>query len=147
VSSRDLEELVPHRAPMLLLDELVSSGDECTVCSVTPRADSVFAENGRVPSWVALEYCAQCVAVFAGLRARDAGEAPRLGMLVAARDLALETEWFDPGEVLHVSARLVFGDSRMGRFECEVTRGRSTVAKASLSVYQAEHRDVVVDAD
>lgn len=143
----DLQALMPHRPPMLLLDELVSFDDESALCAVTVRPDSIFAEGGRVPAWLALEYCAQCVAVFAGLRARATGEPPRLGLLVAARDLTLETDWFDSGDVLQVGARLIYGESRIGRFDCEVRRAGIPVATASLSVYQPEHRNVVADAD
>lgn len=146
MSGPDLQDLMPHRPPMLLLDELVSSDAESAICAVTVRADSIFAEGGRVPAWVALEYCAQCVAVFAGLRARANGDAPRLGLLVAARELTLETDWFDKGDVLQVCARLVFGESRVGRFECEVRRAGIAVATASLSVYQPEHRDGVAES-
>lgn len=136
-----LAELVPHRPPMLLLDELVAYDDASATCAVTIRTDSMFAENGRVPAWVALEYCAQCVAAFAGLRAHERGEPPRLGLLVSARELDLETEWFSPGDRLIVEARHVFGEVRVGRFECEIRRAGSRVAKASLSVYQPEQRD------
>ena len=147
MSKPQLRDLVPHRPPMLLLDELVSSDDEHTVCAVTIRPDSMFAEAGRVPAWVALEYCAQCVAVFAGLRARSRGEPPRLGLLVAARDLTLEVDAFEQGDVLQVSVRSVFGESRVGRFECEVRRAGIAVANATLSVYQPDNLDVVPEPD
>jgi predicted hotdog family 3-hydroxylacyl-ACP dehydratase len=140
-----LHELVPHRPPMLLLDEVLAFDGATATCAVTVRADSMFAENGRVPSWVALEYCAQCVAAFAGLRAGKEGGRPRLGLLVAARDLTLETDFFAAGDRLLVDARLVFGELRVGRFECEVRRDGAVVAKASLSVYQPEDRDVGAD--
>jgi predicted hotdog family 3-hydroxylacyl-ACP dehydratase len=140
-----LTELVPHRPPMLLLDEVVSFDGSTATCALTVRAGSMFAENGRVPSWVALEYCAQCVAAFAGLRAHAAGGAPRLGLLVAARELTLETDFFETGDRLLVDARLVFGELRVGRFECELRRAGAVVAKASLSVYQPEDRDVGAD--
>ena len=140
-----LHELVPHRPPMLLLDEVVAFDGESATCALVVRPDALFAENGRVPAWVALEYCAQCVAAFAGLRARAGGGEPRVGMLVAARDLTLETDFFAAGDALLVDARLVFGELRVGRFECQVRRAGAVVAKASLSVYQPEDRDVGAD--
>ena len=137
-----LHELLPHRPPMLLLDEVVAFDGETVTCAVVIRPDALFVEHGRVPAWVALEYCAQCVAAFAGLRARAHGAAPALGLLVAARDLTLETDAFASGDALLVDARLVFGELRVGRFECQVRRAGAVVAKASLSVYQPEDRDV-----
>jgi predicted hotdog family 3-hydroxylacyl-ACP dehydratase len=136
-----LHELVPHRPPMLLLDEVVAFDGERATCAVVVRRDCPFADGARVPSWVALEYCAQCVAAFAGLRARAQGGAPALGLLVAARDLTLDVDFFDAGDALLVDARLVFGELRVGRFDCQVRRAGAVVVKASLSVYQPEHRD------
>jgi predicted hotdog family 3-hydroxylacyl-ACP dehydratase len=145
MSFPSLRELVPHRPPMLLLDEVVAFDGATATCAVTVRSDAPFAEDGRMPAWVALEYCAQCVAAFAGLRARGEGRPPRLGLLVAARDLTLDVDSFAAGERLIVVARLVFGEVRVGRFECEVTRAGTVVAKASLSVYQPEDRDAGAD--
>jgi predicted hotdog family 3-hydroxylacyl-ACP dehydratase len=136
-----LGELVPHRPPMLLLDEVLAFDGDTATCAVTLREDAMFAEHGRVPAWVALEYCAQCVAAFAGLRARAEGRPPQLGLLVAARDLVLECDFFAAGDRLVVHARLEFGELRVGRFACEVRREGAVVAKASLSVYQPEGRD------
>jgi predicted hotdog family 3-hydroxylacyl-ACP dehydratase len=137
-----LIELVPHRPPMLLLDEVLAFDGEHARCSVRLRPDSPFARSGRVPSWVALEYCAQCVAAFAGLRGRAEGDRPpRIGFLIAARELVLEVDAFDAGDVLLVQVHRVFGEARLGHFECSVERRGVVVAKASLSVYQPEDRD------
>jgi predicted hotdog family 3-hydroxylacyl-ACP dehydratase len=141
-----LADLVPHRAPMLLLDELIASDDTSATCAVTISGTSMFIEAGRVPAWVALEYCAQCVAVFAGLQAHKRGDPPRLGLLVSAREMTLETDGFSPGDRLIVHVRHEFGEVRVGRFDCTVTRAELPVAKVSLSVYQPEQRDVGGDA-
>ncbi len=133
-----LREILMHRPPMLLLDEILSFDGAVACCALTIRSDSMFIEHDRVPAWAALEYCAQCVAVFAGLQAHQRGEPPRMGFLVAARDLALETDFFHVGDRLLVEARLIFGEVRVGRFECAVKRGESTVATASISVYLPE---------
>jgi predicted hotdog family 3-hydroxylacyl-ACP dehydratase len=127
---------------MLLLDEVVAFDGETATCGVVIRSDALFVEDGRIPAWVALEYCAQCVAAFAGLREHGSGGKPRPGLLVAARDLTLDLDSFAVGDALLVDARLTFGELRVGRFECQVRRAGAVVAKASLSVYQPEDRDV-----
>ncbi len=145
-----LAEVLPHKPPMVLLDEIIAFDDDSATCAVTIRSTSTFAGPDGVPSWVALEYCAQCIAVFAGLRARARGGVPRMGLLVAARDMTLETDRFALGDRLIVRARLEFGEERVGRFICEVTRAEAAsetpdsrpaglVAKASVSVYLPEH--------
>lgn len=100
------------------------------------RESSTFFEPpGGVPAWVALEYCAQAIAAFAGLKARDQGGAPRMGLLVAAREFSLQTSVFPAGDKLVVRAHREFGEERVGRFACQVLRAGAVVANASLSVY------------
>ena len=120
---------------MLLLDAIVAFDDESAECAVTIREGSMFFENGSVPAWAALEYCAQCIAAYAGLRARNSGGEPRMGLLVAARELTLLTDGFAAGETLYVRARREFGEERIGRFACQVSSNGRVVADASLSVY------------
>lgn len=131
-----IHELLPHRPPMLLLDAVVAFDDESVECTVEIRESSTFFEPGAgVPAWVALEYCAQAIAAFAGLKARSAGGEPRIGLLVAARELTLQTQVFRAGQRLRIRARREFGEERVGRFACEVWCDGAVVANASLSVY------------
>jgi predicted hotdog family 3-hydroxylacyl-ACP dehydratase len=109
--------------------------------ALTIRQDSMFAEEGRVPAWAGLEYCAQCIAVYAGLRARAKGQPPSVGLLIAAREMTLEIEAFEAGDRLLVDARCEYGEERVGRFDCAVRRSEAVVVKASITVYQLEHRD------
>jgi predicted hotdog family 3-hydroxylacyl-ACP dehydratase len=129
-------ELLPHSPPMILVDELVLVEGPRTVCRVTLRPDSPFAEGGRVPAAAAIEYMAQTVGVYAGLRARGHGEPPRIGYLLGTRDMTLELDSFAVGDELLVEAVHVWGDEALGSFDCAVRRGGETVAVATLNVYQ-----------
>lgn len=136
-----LTELVPHRPPMLLLDRLLAWDDEKALCEVSIDEASPFlerspAEAGLVPAVVGIEYMAQTVAVFAGLRARATGAAPRIGFLLGCRELLLSAEGFSPGDVLVVEARHVWGESEVGSFACKVTRQDEVVVSGTLTVYQ-----------
>lgn len=133
-----IEQLLPHRPPMLLIDEVVAFDGESVECAVEIRESSTFFEPGGVPAWVALEYCAQTVAAYAGLKAHRTGGQPRIGLLVAARELTLQTAVFRAGERLRIRAHREFGEERVGRFACEVWCDGRAVAKASLSVYLPE---------
>ena len=52
---------------MLLLDEVVAWDATRVECRVVLRDDSPFVDAGRVASTLAIEYMAQCIAVFVGL--------------------------------------------------------------------------------
>jgi predicted hotdog family 3-hydroxylacyl-ACP dehydratase len=123
---------------MVLIDEVLEAAEDRVVARVTLRATSPFVEDGRVPAIVAIEYMAQTIGAFAGLRARAAGGSPRIGFLLGTREMALEVDAFAVGDELTIEARHVFGDERLGSFRCEVRCGGSTLASAQLNVYEGD---------
>jgi len=141
-----LTELVPHRAPMLLLDEVSSYDDISVECLVVLRDDSPFVERGRVRATLALEYLAQSIAVWTGLQGRARGEPVRIGYLVGARELTFAVDHFRVGDELRLRASRLGGDSTLGAFACSVVRGGDTLASGTLNVYsESPTRVTVVD--
>ncbi len=130
-----IAEVLPHSAPMILLDEIVAYGGTGIRCRATIRSDSPFVAAGRVRAIVSLEYMAQAVAAFAGMRGRTAGAPPRIGYVIGAREMTLEVDQFAIGDELLVDAEEVWGDERMSSFRCRVVRDGRCVAEASLNFY------------
>jgi predicted hotdog family 3-hydroxylacyl-ACP dehydratase len=122
---------------MLLLDELSSWDGDLVECRVRVRHDSPFVRQGRVPGTVAIEYMAQCVAVYGGLRALTKGEPIKIGYLLGAREVIVADD-FRVGDLLLVRASHVWGDAKLGSFSCMVDRGDQTVASGSLQVYSGD---------
>ena len=131
-----MAEVVPHRPPMLLLDEITSWDGQRVECRLVPRDDSPFVEAGRAPATLAIEYMAQCIAVYVGLMAHARGEPVRIGYLAGARDVTLDAHEFRVGEVLYVEASHIWGDDALGSFACAVRREGAVVAKGTLSAYR-----------
>jgi predicted hotdog family 3-hydroxylacyl-ACP dehydratase len=123
---------------MLLLDEVVAWDANRVECRVVLRNDSPFVEGGRVASTLAIEYMAQCIAVFVGLEAYQRGEPIPLGYLVGARDISLPPDGFRVGDVLAVEAVPIWGGQTLGSFQCKVDRMGEVVAQGSLNVYRGE---------
>jgi predicted hotdog family 3-hydroxylacyl-ACP dehydratase len=121
---------------MSLLDELVAFDGARATCRVTLRPDSTFVEAGQVESVVAIEYMAQAVAAFAGMKARSAGTPVRIGYLLGTRELVLGADRFVAGDELLVEVAHVWGEDQLGVFDCSVSRRGVRVASASLNVYQ-----------
>jgi predicted hotdog family 3-hydroxylacyl-ACP dehydratase len=142
-----LTELVPHRAPMLLLDEVCGYDDISVECLVVLRDDSPFVERGKVRATLALEYLAQCIAVWTGLQGRARGEPVRIGYLVGSRELAFAVDHFRVGDELRLKASRVGGDSTLGVFACSVLRGGDTLASGTLNVYGGSPTRVTVADD
>jgi predicted hotdog family 3-hydroxylacyl-ACP dehydratase len=133
-----LAKIVPHSGRMVLLDEVVAFDGRRVVCRVALRPDSTFMNEGRVRAIVALEYMAQAVAAFAGLRGRATGDPVRIGFLLGTREMKLEVDYFEAGDELVVEAVHVWGDEHLGSFECAVSRAGQAVVSATLNVYQGQ---------
>jgi predicted hotdog family 3-hydroxylacyl-ACP dehydratase len=129
-------ELVPHEPPMILVDEMLDYAPGYARCVVRLRPDSLFVENGRVRALVAVEYMAQSVAAYAGMKSRRNGEPPSIGFLLGSRELTLAVDHFRAGDTLVVDVEHVFGDDQLGSFRCTVRRDEVIVAEAMVNVYQ-----------
>lgn len=79
------ESLIPHRAPMRLIEEIVGETEEGFVCRGRIPAD--LAVDGGASPTLGVEMGAQAAAVHAALERRAEGaEAARVGYLVSIRD-------------------------------------------------------------
>lgn len=131
------EELLPHAPPMILIDRIVSAGEDHAVAEVTVRAETPFHETGKgIPCHVAIEWMAQTCGAFAGIQAKRVGEPVRVGLLLGARAFHSRQDWFLAGQTFIVKAVEIYRDGEMGVFDCEVTRDQGLVADAQLTVFQ-----------
>jgi predicted hotdog family 3-hydroxylacyl-ACP dehydratase len=134
-----LEQLLPHRAPMILLDRVLCSEPDFLDALVTIRAESLFLKNGAVPAWVGVEYMAQTCACFAGMQAHARGEAARVGFLLGARDYRSLVSGFELGASLRVRAWPVHREEGgLSVMECQIYRSEQVlpIVQATLTVYE-----------
>src|SRR6185295_8464773 len=99
-----VEELVPHRGPMSLLDVIEDYGPDWLRAAVTPRPGARFATASGVPGWVGIEYMAQAASAFAGIEQVQRGESPTIGLLIGARYYRCMLDCFAFGQGLTVTA-------------------------------------------
>lgn len=136
--------LVPHAAPMLLLDRVLVASQETLCAEVRIRETSQFFDGGGVGSWVGIEYMAQAVAAHAGYLAQQRGEPVKVGFLLGARRYDAATPQFALGALLLVRIQLVLrGENGLAAFECGITdagdASGACLAQATLTVYQPEN--------
>ncbi len=135
-----LTELLPHRPPMLWLDEVLDHDAEAARvrCALTLRSEHAFVREGRAEPLIAIEWMAQAIGALVGLRDRAQGQAPRAGFLIAVPEALFDTDGFALGERLEITATRIWGDDQLASFGCEVWRGASCVARAQISVYRRD---------
>lgn len=132
----DITEILYHAPPMILIDGVEGYSDTEVASFVEITEDSPFIEEGAVPAYVGIEYMAQSIAAYSGIKARNAGEEVKIGYLVSSRNMSLSCASFAVGDRLNVKVELVYDESPMAVFDGTIYRDDALVAKARLNVYQ-----------
>ena len=135
-SSWKVEDLIPHRPPMVLIDAVES----VDLAAATAVARFTAREEWR-GNWFALEYMAQTAAVLAGASDKAAGlPAGRPGFLLGTRRLDLGLEEFVPGADYLVKAVREYEDGDSAAFACEIRPSGAAdggpVCTATLTAYR-----------
>jgi len=134
----DLKDCLPHRGPMLLIDdvETVTARGGTGRVRLKPRA--WYAEaSGRTPAWFGLEFMAQSVAACRGRHLARTGGSPRGGYLVGTRNYRCAASHFPAGAELEIRVELIDEDpSGLCAFRCAILEGGQVLAEALLKVME-----------
>ena len=136
------EHLLPHRAPMRLVDTLVSVNDGCAVAeSVLPRSAMMADREGKIDEVAFMELIAQSYAAFKGYMDRMNGKPPGEGFLVGVRNLEVTGRAY-AGDRLLTSIRTVAALGGFAVVEGSVNRGDETLASGTLKLWLVDpHAD------
>ncbi len=129
--------LVPHSGGMLWLDRIIAGDDTTVIAEAVISRDHLFAHGDGVPAWTGIEFMAQAIAAWAGLRAQARGTAVKPGFLLGSRRYDCSRARFAFGLRLRIEARCeLFGDNGLGMFACRLFDGEEEIARANLSVFE-----------
>ena len=136
-----LDELLPHRPPMVLIDSVESFDVEAKrlTARVTIGENQIFFDGEGVPNWAAIEYMAQTAAALVGCCDRHVapGQPVRSGLLLGTRKLDLKLARFEAGKTYRIVAENAFSDSDVASFVCRIEDDTGeTVATANLNAYR-----------
>lgn len=138
-----LDDLLPHRAPMVFLDGVesfdASARSLTATFSVTPAHVLYSSALGGVPNWAAIEHMAQAAAALAGCidKERDPAQPARPGLLLGTRRLELRVDLFAAGRTYRVTVARTFWDDETAAFACTIVDDAGAVAaEASLNAYR-----------
>lgn len=129
-------QLVPHEAPMILVDELVEWSPTHAQVRAQVRRGGPFVQDGQLPATILLEYMAQAVAVAEGMSGRVSGrrDSPGMGVLLGVRELKLEIDAVEIGDVLDIHVAHRFRDDALASYDCEVRRTGQVLASGAVNV-------------
>jgi predicted hotdog family 3-hydroxylacyl-ACP dehydratase len=97
ISRHTIEAMIPHKGAMCLWDAVVDWDDGRIRLRSTSHRDPAhpLRSDGRLRAVHLCEYGAQAMAVHGGLRGAAAGGAPKVGFLVALRDVTVHVARID----------------------------------------------------
>ena len=135
-----IAELLPHQAPMLLLDRLLDYQGARVRCEtrIGERHGLLLDERGNLPAWVGLELMAQTIAAWAGYQGWLRAEPPRMGMLLGSRLYKCAEPCFMAGRELEVSVEQLVSDGGLSSFQCLIQGERGLLAEARVSTLQPD---------
>ena len=134
----DIEKLLPHSPPMVLIDRLEHWAKGEATASMRVRANTRFVESGRLPSYCLLEHMAQTVAACLGYEAYREGEGVRPGMVVGCRTFDVEIDEIEVGTTLHIEVTRASATEGTSRFDCRAMRDEEVVASATMTLVHGE---------
>lgn len=137
LSAIPIEDLIPHRPPMILVDRMLAYLDGGAICEVTIRQDHVFMVAEGVPAYIGMELMAQTLAAMNGYQARIEGRPMDVGFLLGTPRLQSDIGYFKIGQRLRIEVRSVWGDDELRQFDCLIADAETEVVlqKATVNAF------------
>jgi predicted hotdog family 3-hydroxylacyl-ACP dehydratase len=133
-----IEDILPHRGTMLLLDSVLACADESLTAQARVQSDAWYADaQGAMPAWIGIELMAQAIAAHVGLLAMRAGNKARPGVLLGSRSYEMHTPAFARDALLQIEVKeLLRSEEGHGAYECVIQHDGVAAAEAVIKVFQ-----------
>ena len=110
-----IDQVMQHGSDVMLLDEVIEHGDEKTIARAElSKKKWLQRDDGTTPSWVAVEYMAQCIAVHEGLRSHIHDRDLHTGFLISVRSLEVHVKEFASDSRLQIHTQPLRGRPGLG---------------------------------
>ena len=138
----DIEQLLPHRGDMVLIDQMVDEGDGYGVARVKVDAASKFFEediNG-IRAFIGLEWMAQTIAAIAGIDALKNNRPVQVGFLLGSRKYEPSKNVFGLDEEYVIRVEQMYReDNGLGSFQCTIHQADELIADSKLNVFAPDN--------
>lgn len=131
-------DFLPQKKTMALLDEIVSIDHDKSVLTafVTIGPETMFCDNGGVPTYVGIEYMAQSIAAFSNIP--KPGVSPKnvsFGLLLGSRKYICHHPKFLMGDAVYITVAQIYYDNSIASFSGTIMVDDSCYCEAQLMVY------------
>lgn len=136
-----IEDVLPHRGNMLLIDRLIAFNNESTVAEYVPRCNAWYADvEGNMPAWIGIELMAQTIAAHVGSLKRLEGKPQKNGVLVGTRRYTSKKPSFTSEVPMRIRVTMTYQDpSGLAAYDCAITCDDAILAEATLKVFEPDN--------
>ena len=137
------EELLPHRAPMLLVQGILEADlehDSIVATARCSRNDLLYNSdiNGVYPT-ASIEIMAQAIGLLSGYADRIHNRpAASMGKLLSVKQFHLHTDALPLDAELLAEARGIMNTPPIGVYECRLLHGKTLLAEAEITVIRED---------
>lgn len=145
----DLEKILPHKAPMILLDDIldidIENNSLTSTFSVYP--EKVFFEKDKgINSLAGIEFMAQTIGCYSYFK--NGCKSPKPGLLLGSRLYNNNIDYFIEGIDYKVKTHEVFSDNEIVVFDCLIyDNNDNEVLSATVNVYQGENIEELLKSE
>lgn len=131
------EALLPQHPPMRFVTAIAGEAPDGLVCTARIPAACALVTDGSAPALAAIEAAAQTAAAWEGLRRwREGGDAaPRVGYLVALRDVVFFATQVPADVDLLASVRLAAAAPPLTHYAVEVEHGPRRILRGTIATF------------
>lgn len=133
-----IEDLIPHRNRMKLVDEILEIDDQTARTSSVVTQGWPLDEAGLLSPLILVELVAQTAGVHEGWKARREGKDSAKGWLVGIKRADFFTDAIEPGTVLTTVVHSLYALQTYAVFEGTVEAASKVLARVELQVIRAE---------
>jgi len=134
-----IEQILPHQADMILLDQLVSAGGGKAQGRVHMDRLANFADGeGNVPSYLGIECMVQTVAAMIGWYRVQQGLKPLVGLILGTRSCRFAAAHLPSQGWLDIDIETVIMEDPLGVFASRLSAQGATLVEGELKAIQPQ---------
>lgn len=136
----DLTKILPHKPPMILIDDVLEySLEEKTLTVVVNINDKKIlydkSHNG-INALAGIEFMAQTIGCYAYFK--NGEKPPKIGFLLGSKLYNNAIEYFQNGKTYIIKVHEIFTDNQIVAFDCIIYDNEEEIASATINVYQSD---------
>jgi 3-hydroxymyristoyl/3-hydroxydecanoyl-(acyl carrier protein) dehydratase len=131
-----IEDLIPHRDRMKLIDKVIEISDDLCIATAKARNTWPLYDGSVIHPIITIELIAQTVALSVGWNRRNETKIGGNGVLVGIRNAQFSSSNIEEGSRLSVSITKLFSHDNYGVFEGTVQNDKELNGKAQIQVFR-----------